>query len=188
LNRGIESTYINLNPIQRGGVLTAEARKAALEFADGYSVCDFCFESRVDLVQNPPVRNLTADIAEFLNMDDVRFTAGCRHAKWAAMHMVTEPGETLVLDSLAHYTSYLAYIRYSMDATTINRTKSAIDALIEVQQLWIDNVPEYDLSDRELLILKKRLTRAIDNVQKIYDDNEELMNNAEESLKKENPR
>ncbi|WP_091689939.1 O-phospho-L-seryl-tRNA:Cys-tRNA synthase [Methanococcoides vulcani] len=108
LNRGVESTYINLNPIQRGGVLTAEARKAALEFADGYSVCDFCFESRVDLVQNPPVRNLTADIAEFLNMDDVRYTAGCRHAKWAVMHMVTEPGETIVLDSLAHYTSYLA--------------------------------------------------------------------------------
>jgi hypothetical protein len=75
-----------------------------------------------------------------------------------------------------------------MDATTINRTKSAIDALIEVQQLWIDNVPEYDLSDRELVILKKRLTRAIDNVQKIYDDNEELMKKAEESLKKENPR
>ncbi|MCD4807166.1 MAG: hypothetical protein K8R13_06270 [Methanococcoides sp.] len=75
-----------------------------------------------------------------------------------------------------------------MDATTINRTKSAIDALIEVQQLWIDNVPEYDLSDRELVILKKRLTRAIDNVQKIYDDNEELMNKAEDSLKKENPR
>jgi hypothetical protein len=75
-----------------------------------------------------------------------------------------------------------------MDATTINRTKSAIDALIEVQQLWIDNVPEYDLSDRELVILKKRLTRAIDNIQKIYDDNEELMNKAEESLKKENSR
>ncbi|NPE29380.1 hypothetical protein HNV12_15760 [Methanococcoides sp. SA1] len=75
-----------------------------------------------------------------------------------------------------------------MDATTINRTKSAIDALIEVQQLWIDNVPEYDLSDRELVILKKRLTRAIDNIQKIYDDNEELMKKAEESLNKENPR
>lgn len=75
-----------------------------------------------------------------------------------------------------------------MDATTINRTKSAIDALIEVQQLWIDNVPEYDLSDRELVILKKRLTRAIDNIQKIYDDNEELMIKAEESLKKENSR
>ncbi|MDR6222644.1 hypothetical protein [Methanococcoides alaskense] len=44
------------------------------------------------------------------------------------------------------------------------------------------------LSDRELVILNKRLTRAIDNVQKIYDDNKELMNKAEESLKKENPR
>ncbi|SES89556.1 hypothetical protein SAMN04488587_1441 [Methanococcoides vulcani] len=75
-----------------------------------------------------------------------------------------------------------------MDATTINRTKSAIDALIEVQQLWIDNVPEYDLSDRELVLLKKRLNRAKDNIQKIYDDNEEIMNRAEELLKKENPR
>ncbi|KGK98724.1 hypothetical protein LI82_05320 [Methanococcoides methylutens] len=75
-----------------------------------------------------------------------------------------------------------------MDATTINRTKSAIDALIEVQQLWIDNVPEYDLSDRELVLLKKRLNRAMDNVRKIYEDNEEIMNRAEESLKKENAR
>ncbi|AKB84728.1 hypothetical protein [Methanococcoides methylutens] len=75
-----------------------------------------------------------------------------------------------------------------MDATTINRTKSAIDALIEVQQLWIDNVPEYELSDRELVVLKKRLNRAMDNIQKIYEDNEEVMNRAEESLKKENAR
>lgn len=75
-----------------------------------------------------------------------------------------------------------------MDATTINRTKSAIDALIEVQQLWIDNVPEYDLSDRELVLLKKRLNRAMDNVRKIYEDNEEIMNRAEESLRKENAR
>jgi len=41
-------------------------------------------------------------------MDDVRFTAGCRHAKWAVMHMVCEPGDTVVVDALAHYTSYLA--------------------------------------------------------------------------------
>ncbi|WP_445476095.1 hypothetical protein ACT9XH_05025 [Methanococcoides methylutens] len=75
-----------------------------------------------------------------------------------------------------------------MDATTINRTKSAIDALIEVQQLWIDNVPEYDLSDRELVLLKKRLNRAMDNIRKIYDDNEEIMDRAEESMKKENLR
>jgi hypothetical protein len=75
-----------------------------------------------------------------------------------------------------------------MDETTINRTKSAIDALIEVQQLWIDNVPEYNLSDRDLLVLKKRLNRAMDNIQKIYRDNEEVMNRAGEALKKQHSR
>ena len=70
-----------------------------------------------------------------------------------------------------------------MDETTINRTKSAIDALIEIQQLWINYVPQYDLSDQDLVKLKKRLKRAIDNVQKIYDDNEDKMVQAEERLK-----
>lgn len=108
LTRGIQDVYVNVHPIQRGGILTAEARKALLEFADGYSVCDYCFESRVDLVENPPIRDFVGDVAEFLNMDDVRFTAGCRHAKWSVMHMACEPGDTVVLDALAHYTSYLA--------------------------------------------------------------------------------
>lgn len=71
-----------------------------------------------------------------------------------------------------------------MDETTLNRTKSAIDALIDIQQLWIDNVPEYDLSDQDLIKLKKRLKRAMDNVQKIYNENEEKMANAEANLKK----
>ncbi|ADE36225.1 hypothetical protein [Methanohalophilus mahii] len=71
-----------------------------------------------------------------------------------------------------------------MDENTLNRTKSAIDALIDVQQLWIDNVPEYNLSDQDLVKLKKRLKRAMDNVQKIYNENEDKMVNAEEILKK----
>lgn len=70
-----------------------------------------------------------------------------------------------------------------MDETTINRTKSAVDALIEIQQLWIEYVPQYDLSDQDLVKLKKRLTRALDNVQKIYDDNEDKMSQAQERLK-----
>ena len=70
-----------------------------------------------------------------------------------------------------------------MDETTINRTKSATDALIEIQQLWIQYVPQYDLSDQDLVKLKKRLNRALDNVQKIYDDNEDKMAQAEERLK-----
>jgi len=108
LTRGVSDTYVNVHPIQRGGVLTAEARKALLEFGDGYSVCDYCFEARVDLIEKPPVHDFTQDVAEFLNMDDVRFTAGCRHAKWAVMRMICEEGDTVVMDALAHYTSYLA--------------------------------------------------------------------------------
>ncbi|MBP2031262.1 hypothetical protein J2755_002225 [Methanohalophilus levihalophilus] len=71
-----------------------------------------------------------------------------------------------------------------MDETTLNRTKSAIDALIDVQQLWIENVPEYNLSDQDLIKLKKRLKRAMDNVQKIYNENEDKFAAAEENLKK----
>lgn len=106
--RKLNGNIINVHPIQRGGILTPEARRALLEWGDGYSVCDYCFEARVDLIQKPPIRDLAQDIAEFLNMDEVRFTAGCRHAKWAVMRMITRPKQTIVLDSLAHYTSYLA--------------------------------------------------------------------------------
>ncbi len=99
---------INVHPIQRGGILTPEARAMLDEFGDGYSVCDYCFEARVDLVSKPPIRNLTEDVAEFLGTDEVRFAAGCRHAKFMVVRSMCEPGETMVLDSLAHYTSYLA--------------------------------------------------------------------------------
>ncbi len=95
---------INIHPIQRGGILTEEARKILLEWADGYSVCDVCLEGRVDLLKNPPVDALKQDVAEFLGMDTARFTAGARHAKFAVMSAFQKG--TLVLDSLAHYTSY----------------------------------------------------------------------------------
>lgn len=71
-----------------------------------------------------------------------------------------------------------------MDETTINRTKSAINALIDIEQLWIETTPQYNLSPRELVVLKKKLVRAQDNIKKIYDDNLERMTAAEEELKK----
>jgi|GEM_PF-5178913 len=37
-----ERDNLNLNPLQRGGVLPVEARKALMEYSDGYSVCDYC--------------------------------------------------------------------------------------------------------------------------------------------------
>jgi len=71
-----------------------------------------------------------------------------------------------------------------MDENTVNRTKAAINALIDIEQLWIENTPNYNLSTQELLILKKRLERAMENVSKIYEENKTKLQAAEEEIKK----
>jgi gas vesicle protein len=71
-----------------------------------------------------------------------------------------------------------------MDENTVNRTKAAINALIDVEQLWIENTPDYDLSTQELVVLKKRLERAMENISKIYEENKAKMTAAEEEIKK----
>lgn len=106
LFRDREENYINLQPIQRGGVLTPAARKAVMKFADGYSVCDYCLKGRLDMIQKPPVQQFNADLAEFLGMDDSRVTAGARAAKRIVMDSLE--GDTVIVDSLAHYTTYVS--------------------------------------------------------------------------------
>lgn len=108
LRRRVSRDWINIHPIQRGGILPPESREALISFADGYSTCDYCLEGRVDLVRNPPILDFASDVAKFLNMDEARFTPGARGAKQAVFRAITEPGDTIVLDSLAHYTSYIA--------------------------------------------------------------------------------
>lgn len=71
-----------------------------------------------------------------------------------------------------------------MDENTVNRTKAAINALIDIEQLWIENTPDYNLSTQELVVLKKRLERAMDNISKIYEENKTKMTAAEEEIKK----
>lgn len=71
-----------------------------------------------------------------------------------------------------------------MDENTINRTKAALNALIDIEQLWIENTPDYKLSTQELVVLKKRLERVMENVSKIYEDNREKMQAAEDEIKK----
>ncbi|MCX9085206.1 MAG: hypothetical protein OIN87_10470 [Candidatus Methanoperedens sp.] len=71
-----------------------------------------------------------------------------------------------------------------MDENTVNRTKAAINALIDVEQLWIENTPNYNLSTHDLLILKKRLERVSENVSKIYEENKEKLQAAEDEIKK----
>ncbi|MDD1745593.1 MAG: hypothetical protein LUQ20_07305 [Candidatus Methanoperedens sp.] len=71
-----------------------------------------------------------------------------------------------------------------MDENTVNRTKAAINALIDIEQLWIENTPDYKLSTQELLVLKKRLERAMENVSKIYEENKLKMQVAEDEINK----
>ena len=71
-----------------------------------------------------------------------------------------------------------------MDENTVNRTKAAINALIDIEQLWIENTPNYDLSTQELVVLKKRLERAMENISKIYEENKVKMTAAEDEIKK----
>ncbi|MDO8728044.1 MAG: hypothetical protein Q7J35_18480 [Candidatus Methanoperedens sp.] len=71
-----------------------------------------------------------------------------------------------------------------MDENTVNRTKAAINALIDIEQLWIENTPDYKLSTQELVVLKKRLERVTENVSKIYEENIVKMQAAEDEIKK----
>ncbi len=71
-----------------------------------------------------------------------------------------------------------------MDENTVNRTKAAINALIDIEQLWIENTPDYKLSTQDLVVLKKRLERAMENISKIYEENGAKMQAAEDEIKR----
>ncbi|MEM3586370.1 MAG: O-phospho-L-seryl-tRNA:Cys-tRNA synthase [Candidatus Jordarchaeaceae archaeon] len=110
LTRGIEERMINLHPIQSGGRAGdyPGVVQAVLRFVDGYSVCDFCMKGRLDLIDSPPLCDFHKDIAAFLDMDEARLFPGCRQAQYAAFHALVKPGDTIIIDSLAHYSTYLS--------------------------------------------------------------------------------
>ncbi|MDK2916113.1 MAG: Sep-tRNA:Cys-tRNA synthetase [Euryarchaeota archaeon] len=108
-SRDVEEMYINIDPIQAGGRLTADAMKAAISFADGYSVCDNCRSPfRLDYIQNPPIAQFHADLAAWLNMDTARVVPGARRGFQAVASTYVEKGDPVILTSLAHYTEFLA--------------------------------------------------------------------------------
>ncbi|MHA1729748.1 MAG: O-phospho-L-seryl-tRNA:Cys-tRNA synthase [Promethearchaeota archaeon] len=111
IRRGNEDNFINLQPIQRGGVLSPEAQKALFEWGDGYSLCDNCLKGDIRLIQNPPVKDFINDLKIFLGSDDVLFTESCRRSKQIAMAVLKEkyPERNIILlDANAHYSSFLA--------------------------------------------------------------------------------
>jgi len=101
---------INLNPIQRGGILTPEARRILAEFGDGYSICDFCLKGRIDEIRRPPVADFLEDLASFLGMDVVRLVNRCRDAIFITLMALrrSRGGDALVVDGNAHYSTFLA--------------------------------------------------------------------------------
>ncbi len=99
---------INLDPLQRGGILTPAARAALIEWGDGYSICDFC-AGMLDRIKTPPVEEFVHGVLpEFLGTDEVRITHGAREGKFAAMHALCEKGDWVIMDGNAHYTTVLA--------------------------------------------------------------------------------
>jgi Sep-tRNA:Cys-tRNA synthetase len=103
-----DTAEINLDPLQRGGILTPEARAALIEWGDGYSICDFC-AGVLDRIKNPPVEEFVHSVLpKFLGADAVRVMHGAREGKFAAMHALCEKGDWVVIDGNAHYTTVLA--------------------------------------------------------------------------------
>jgi Sep-tRNA:Cys-tRNA synthetase len=107
--RQVNELFINIDPIQSGGRLTADAMKAVIAYGDGYSVCDNCRKpNRLDYITNPPIAEFHKDLAAWLNMDTVRTVPGARRGFQAVCHTYVQKGDPVLLTSLSHYTEFLA--------------------------------------------------------------------------------
>jgi len=107
--RQVDELFINIDPIQAGGRLTADAMKAVIAYGDGYSVCDNCRKpNRLDYISKPPIAEFHKDVAAWLNMDTVRTVPGARRGFQAVAHTYVRKGDPVLLTSLSHYTEFLA--------------------------------------------------------------------------------
>jgi len=107
--RQVEETSINIDPIQAGGRLTADAMRAIIAYGDGYSVCDNCRKPfRLDFIKSPPIDDFHRGLASFLNMDVARVVPGARRGFQAVARTYVRKGDPTLLTSLSHYTEFLA--------------------------------------------------------------------------------
>ena len=107
--RQVNELFINIDPIQAGGRLTADAMKAVIAYGDGYSVCDNCRKpNRLDYISKPPIAEFHRDVAAWLNMDAVRVVPGARRGFQAVANTYVRKGDPVLLTSLSHYTEFLA--------------------------------------------------------------------------------
>ena len=107
--RDLEEVAINIDPIQAGGRLTADAMKAIIAYGDGYSVCDNCRKPfRLDHIKKPPLDTFHRDLARFVGMDEARVMPGARRGFQAVADTYVEMGAPVLLTALSHYTEFLA--------------------------------------------------------------------------------
>ena len=107
--RQVNELFINIDPIQAGGRLTADAMKAVIAYGDGYSVCDNCRKpNRLDYISKPPIAGFHHDVAAWLNMDAVRVVPGARRGFQAVANTYVKKGDPVLLTALSHYTEFLA--------------------------------------------------------------------------------
>lgn len=107
--RDVDESGINIDPIQVGGRLTADAMKAIIAYGDGYSVCDQCRKPfRLDYIKTPPVDVFHRDLATFVNMDVARVVPGARRGFQAVTDAFVTPGDPVLITALSHYTEVLA--------------------------------------------------------------------------------
>jgi Sep-tRNA:Cys-tRNA synthetase len=107
--RQVNELFINIDPIQAGGRLTADAMKAIIAYGDGYSVCDNCRKpNRLDYISKPPIAEFHREVAGWLNMDTARVMPGARRGFQAVANTYVGKGDPVLLTSLSHYTEFLA--------------------------------------------------------------------------------
>jgi Sep-tRNA:Cys-tRNA synthetase len=105
----VDELFINIDPIQAGGRLTADAMKAVVAYGDGYSVCDNCRRpNRLDYITKPPIAGFHKDLAAWLNMDAARTVPGARRGFQAVAQTYVNKGDPVLVTSLSHYTEFLA--------------------------------------------------------------------------------
>ena len=107
--RDIDESCINIDPIQVGGRLTADAMKAVIAYGDGYSVCDQCRKPfRLDFIKSPPIDAFHRDLAAFVHMDVARVVPGARRGFQAVADTYVTKGDPVLITALSHYTEVLA--------------------------------------------------------------------------------
>ncbi len=104
-----EEEYINIQPIQAAGRLTADAMKALIAYGDGYSTCDLCLKPfRLDYIRKPNIADFYTDLAKFVNMDVARVMPGARRAFQAVCLSLLSKGDTALISQYGHYSLALA--------------------------------------------------------------------------------